>query len=51
MVEEDVDAIIIICVEVKNNGALERSITIQLNTVDGTASGNYSTLPINNVQL
>ena len=49
MVEEDVDTIIIICVEVKNNGTLEKSITVQLDTVDGTAKGNYSTLTINNV--
>ena len=40
MVEEDVDTIIIICVEVKNNGTLEKSITVQLDTVDGTAKGN-----------
>ena len=51
MVEEDVDNIIIICVEVKNNGTLEKPITVQLNTVDGTAKGNYSTLTINNAQL
>ena len=50
MVQEDVDNITI-CVEVKNNGMLEKPITVQLNTVDGTAKGNYSTLPINNVQL
>ena len=49
MVEEDDDNIIIICVEVKNNGTLEKSITVQLDTVDGTAKGNYSTLTINNV--
>ena len=41
MVEEDVDNIIIICVEVKNNGMLEKSITVQLDTVDGTAKGMY----------
>ena len=51
MVEEDGDDIIIICVEVKNNGTLEKSIAIQLDTVDGTAIGNYSTLTINNVQI
>ena len=39
MVEEDVDNAITICVEVKNNGMLEKSITVQLNTVDGTATG------------
>ena len=51
MVEEDVNTTITICVEVKNNGMLEKSITVQLNTVDGTATGNYSTPPINNVRL
>ena len=52
MVEEDVDTVITICVEVKNTGMLEKSITVQLDTVDGTAKGNYSIiLPINNVQL
>ena len=51
MVEEDVNTAIAICVEVKNNGTLGKSITVQLDTVDGTAKGNYSTLPLNNVQL
>ena len=47
MVEEDVDNdIITICVEIKNNGTLEKSITVQLDTVDGTAKGNYYTPPI-----
>ena len=41
MVEEDDDNIIIICVEVKNNGTLEKSITVQLDTVDDTAKGMY----------
>ena len=40
MVEEDVDTTITICVEIKNNGTLEKSITVQLDTVDGTAKGN-----------
>ena len=51
MVEEDVDDVIIICVEVKNNGTLEKPIIVQLDTIDGTAKGNYSTLTINNAQL
>ena len=46
MVEENVDTAITICVEVKNNGTLEKSITVQLDTVDGTAKGNYYTPPI-----
>ena len=41
-VKEDVDTVITICVEVKNNGTLKKSITVQLDTVDGTAKGNYS---------
>ena len=45
MVEEDVDTAITICVEVKNNGTLGKFITVQLDTVDGTAKGNYFTLP------
>ena len=49
MVEEGVDTTITICFEVKNNGMLEKSITVRLDTVDGTATGNYSTPPINNV--
>ena len=43
MVEEDVNTTITICVEIKNNGMLEKSVTVELDTVDGTAKGNYST--------